>query len=122
MLSKLMDGGTRHDELKGNAKLDWFSTRPPLIGAAIRKQGEELAAERGLPIDVPDEGSPLAQSGLDSLFFAILVTRLEERLGLDPFTSLDEFDFPLTLGDFIRCYELAATKNQHRITDDPDPF
>ena len=50
----------------------------------------------------------LLDSGLDSLAIAVLVARLEETLGLDPFTDSDEMAYPVTLGDFIRLYEHAA--------------
>ncbi|OLC66658.1 MAG: acyl carrier protein [Candidatus Rokuibacteriota bacterium] len=50
----------------------------------------------------------LLESGLDSLAIAILVARLEETLGLDPFTDSDDVAYPVTLGDFIRFYERAA--------------
>jgi hypothetical protein len=47
-------------------------------------------------------------TGLDSLCFAVLVTRLEDRLGIDPFSASDSVNFPVTLGDFVRVYENAA--------------
>jgi len=50
----------------------------------------------------------LLDSGLDSLAIAILVARLEETLGFDPFTDSDDMAYPVTLGDFIRFYERAA--------------
>jgi acyl carrier protein len=50
----------------------------------------------------------LLESGLDSLCFAVIVARLEDTLGLDPFTTEEGVDFPVTLGDFIRFYENAA--------------
>jgi len=50
----------------------------------------------------------LLDSGLDSLGIAILVARLEEVLGFDPFTETDDMAYPVTLGDFIRFYEHAA--------------
>jgi acyl carrier protein len=50
----------------------------------------------------------LLDSGLDSLGIAILVARLEETLGFDPFTESDDVAYPVTLGDFIRFYERAA--------------
>ena len=50
----------------------------------------------------------LLESGLDSLGVAILVARLEETLGFDPFTESDDTYYPVTLGDFIRFYENAA--------------
>jgi acyl carrier protein len=49
----------------------------------------------------------LLESGLDSLEFAILVARLEDTLGVDPFSSADEVDFPITFGDFVQLYENA---------------
>ncbi|HWB49450.1 MAG TPA: hypothetical protein VG651_10095 [Stellaceae bacterium] len=50
----------------------------------------------------------LLETGLDSLCFAIIVARLEDMLGVDPFSADDEIDFPVTVGDFIRLYEHAA--------------
>jgi acyl carrier protein len=47
----------------------------------------------------------LLNTGLDSLCFAVLVARLEDRLGVDPFSVSDDFTFPVTLGDFVRVYE-----------------
>jgi acyl carrier protein len=54
------------------------------------------------------DGTVLMNSGLDSLCFAVLVLRLEERLGVDPFTASEEVRFPVTLGDFVRVYENAT--------------
>jgi len=51
----------------------------------------------------------LLDSGLDSLAIAVLVARLEETLGFDPFTESDDIFYPVTLGDFIRFYEKAAS-------------
>ncbi len=51
----------------------------------------------------------LLESGLDSLCFAILVVRLEEELGTDPFSSQDELVYPVTLSDFVRLYDNART-------------
>jgi acyl carrier protein len=50
----------------------------------------------------------LLDSGLDSLGIAILVTRLEDELGIDPFSDSVLLSPPITLGDFIRVYERAA--------------
>jgi acyl carrier protein len=50
----------------------------------------------------------LLDCGLDSLCFAILVTRLEDELGFDPFATADEVQFPVTFGDFVQFYERAA--------------
>jgi acyl carrier protein len=45
----------------------------------------------------------LIDSGLDSISMAILVFRLEEALGKNPFT--EDFVPPLTLGDLVQLYE-----------------
>jgi acyl carrier protein len=47
----------------------------------------------------------LLDSGLDSLGFAILVARLEEELGFDPFVEMEEAVYPTTFGEFIAIYE-----------------
>jgi len=49
---------------------------------------------------------PLLETGLDSLCFAIIVTRLEDSLGIDPFVADDSL-FPITFGEFVRLYENA---------------
>jgi acyl carrier protein len=50
----------------------------------------------------------LLESGLDSLGFAILVARLEDVLGFDPFTISEDAYYPVTLGDLIKFYDNAA--------------
>lgn len=52
-----------------------------------------------------DRDTVLLRSGLDSLGFAILVARLEETLGYDPFVLMDEPVYPQTFGDFLDIYE-----------------
>lgn len=49
----------------------------------------------------------LLDSGLDSLCFAVLVVRLEESLGVDPFSASDDVVFPSTFGEFVGFYENA---------------
>ena len=66
---------------------------------------EEVAREHGKILAPLKDDLVLADSGLDSLGFAVLVARLEDTLGVDPFTASDEVVFPLTLGDFVKVYE-----------------
>jgi acyl carrier protein len=56
-----------------------------------------------------DDDLALTESGLDSLCIAVLVASLDDQLGLDPFSSQEDIEFPVTIGDFIRLYEHAAT-------------
>jgi acyl carrier protein len=66
---------------------------------------QHVAREQNVTLPPLDDGLPLHNTGLDSLGFAILVARLEDELGVDPFTISDEVSFPLTIGDFVRAYE-----------------
>jgi acyl carrier protein len=50
----------------------------------------------------------LLDSGLDSLGFAVLVARLEDTLGVDPFTAAEDAMFPVTFGEFVKVYENGA--------------
>jgi hypothetical protein len=71
-------------------------------------QIEQVAQEQQVKLPPLSDTLVLLDSGLDSLGFAILVARLEDTLGFDPFTASDDVYFPVTLGDFIRVYENAA--------------
>lgn len=74
----------------------------------ILSQMQEIAAGQLRKLQPLSDDLILLESGLDSLCFAILVARLEDKLGFDPFTASDDVYFPVTLGDFIRFYENAA--------------
>jgi len=50
----------------------------------------------------------LLDTGLDSLCLAIIVARLDDTLGVDPFNTVEDIGFPQTVGDFIRLYEHVA--------------
>lgn len=52
-----------------------------------------------------DAGTILLDLGLDSLGFAIIVTRLEENLGYDPFSLAEDAVYPQTFGEFVAFYE-----------------
>jgi acyl carrier protein len=77
------------------------------VRATVISQIQQTAGDnkKGLPPLTDDLA--LLDSGLDSLALAILVVRLEETLGCDPFTESDDMAYPVTLGDFIRFYERA---------------
>ena len=52
----------------------------------------------------------LLDSGLDSLGHAILITRLEEALGYDPFTISSEAYYPRKFGELVEFYRANKTK------------
>ena len=47
-------------------------------------------------------------TGLDSLCFAIIVSRLESVLGVDPFSKNEDAPFPVNLREFVSFYENAV--------------
>ncbi len=69
---------------------------------------KQVADEQGLQLGALSDDSPLLDLGLDSLCFAIIVSRLEAVLGADPFTANEEAPFPVNLGEFVRFYENAV--------------
>jgi len=66
---------------------------------------KRIAAEQQVSLPPIEDDLSLHETGFDSLGFAILVARLEDDLGIDPFTISEEASFPLTIGDFIKAYE-----------------
>jgi hypothetical protein len=78
------------------------------VRSTIVSQFEEVAREQNRKLAPLSDGLVLMESGLDSLCFAIVVARLEDSLGYDPFSVAEDVHFPVTLGDFIKFYEDAA--------------
>ena len=79
-----------------------------LVSSTIRALFEQVAAEQERKLATLTDDIRLLDCGLDSLSFAIIVARLEDRLGVDPFSSAETTDFPVTFGDFVRLYEGIA--------------
>ena len=78
------------------------------IETIVRSECETVAREQEKTLTGLADDTVLLESGLDSLCFAILVARLEDTLGVDPFTASDDVTFPVTLGDLVQAYENAA--------------
>jgi acyl carrier protein len=71
-------------------------------------QFKQVAQEQNKRLAPLTDGLDLLNSGLDSLCFAILVSRLEDSLGFDPFAASEDAPFPVTFGDFVNLYEHVA--------------
>jgi len=71
---------------------------------------EQVAKEQDKQLEPLYDDLPLLESGLDSLCLAIVVARLEDELGVEPFSAAvaDDLPFPTTIGEFVRFYEVAA--------------
>jgi acyl carrier protein len=75
------------------------------VRATVTSQFEQVAAEQRRKLASLSDDLKLLESGLDSLSFALIVARLEEALGYDPFDVAEITQFPVTFGDFVRLYE-----------------
>jgi len=78
------------------------------VRSIILLQFETVAREQNQKLEPLSDDLELLNSGLDSLCFAIIVARLEDTLGYDPFNGNDVVDIPITLNDFIKLYENHA--------------
>jgi aryl carrier-like protein len=78
------------------------------VRTEIVTQFKRVAQEQGKRLAPLTDGLELLNSGLDSLSMAILVSRLEDSLGIDPFTASEDAQFPVTFGDFVNLYEHVA--------------
>ena len=78
------------------------------VKLTIMDQMEQIAREHGKILAPLRDDLVLLDSGLDSLGFAVLVARLEDKLGIDPFTASEDALFPVTFGDFVKVYENGA--------------
>jgi hypothetical protein len=75
------------------------------VRSTIFSAMQQIADEQRITLPPLADGLSLHETGFDSLAFAILVARLEDDLGIDPFTIAEDMAFPLTVGDFVRAYE-----------------
>jgi acyl carrier protein len=71
----------------------------------IIEEFKRVASEHDMPSVALTDETNLLDSGLDSLCFAIVVARLEDILGVDPFSTIEESAFPATVGELIGLYE-----------------
>jgi acyl carrier protein len=66
---------------------------------------EQVAGEQQRTLVPLWDDMKLLESGLDSLSFAIIVAKLEDEVGFDPFNSDEAVEFPVTFSDFVGLYE-----------------
>lgn len=78
------------------------------VRSAVISAFQQVAKEQGKSLSPIKDNLLLLECGLDSLGLAIVVSRLEDALGVDPFSSSGEPVVPETMGDFVKLYEDAA--------------
>ena len=75
------------------------------VRSTIVSQFQQVASEQDRKLAPLSDELKLIDCGLDSLSFAIIVARLEDSLGVDPFSAEGAMNFPVTFGDFVGLYE-----------------
>jgi acyl carrier protein len=78
------------------------------IRSQVVEQFEAVAREQRRALAPLADETKLLDVGLDSLSFALIVARLEDSLGYDPFEAVESF--PVTFGDFVRLYDQGAAR------------
>lgn len=81
------------------------------IKNVIKTQFREVVESMNLSIRQQlTDGVVLLETGMDSLGFAVLVARLEQEFGYDPFVLLDSPVYPKTFLEFVNIYEQFADR------------
>ena len=75
------------------------------VRETVESQFRQVASEQKRKLAALTDHLNLVDSGLDSLSFALIVVRLEEALGFDPFDTVEDIKFPVTFGQFVALYE-----------------
>jgi hypothetical protein len=78
------------------------------IRSIIISQIVQIAREHDKKLAPINDDLALNESGLDSLAIAVLVARLEDQLGANPFTRFADVALPVTIREFVRLYESDA--------------
>ena len=86
----------------------------PVVSAdhvsGVLHEFEQVSREHGKTLAELREETMLLESGLDSLCFAIVVVRIADALGVDPFSDSEDAQLPVTVGEFIKFYETSAAQ------------
>jgi acyl carrier protein len=75
------------------------------VRSDVLAQIKQVAEDQNRALAPLKDDLPLLDSGLDSLCLAVIIARLEDLLGVDPFSSSADAPFPVTVGDLVGSYE-----------------
>jgi hypothetical protein len=76
------------------------------IEAVMRSVGNQYHKKL---VDEFRDDTVILESGLDSLDCAIVISRLQQELKIDPFSRLDDpAAYPRTFGEFVSLYQSAT--------------
>jgi acyl carrier protein len=80
------------------------------IQTAITDEIARLLTEDGKPVPPIAPDDRLIELGLDSLSFAVLITRLERLLGDEPLDIIESGAYPRTVRELIAVYAPGDAK------------
>lgn len=75
------------------------------VKSTIVAQFEQVAVDQHRKLARLTDDLKLLDCGLDSLSFAVIVAKLDDEFGVDPFDAEDIARFPATFGEFVKLYE-----------------
>jgi len=75
------------------------------VRGTIESEFQRVSREQKRNLAPLADNLKLVDSGLDSLSFALIVSRLEDALGFDPFNTGDDLTFPVTFSEFVKLYD-----------------
>ena len=75
------------------------------VRSAVMQQFTQVAKEQSKPLAPLSDNDGFGQARQCALW---LRARLEDELGIDPFSTAEDLQFPVTLGNFVEFYENAA--------------
>lgn len=82
-----------------------MTIREQQLEQMIRDVMDEVAAETDREtLTQIDSHTVLAETGLDSIGLAIVMARLETRLGFDPFARSSDAQLPRTFSELVALY------------------
>ena len=79
------------------------------VAQAVKATMEEVL--RNTRVEMPDElkgAMLLSDLDIDSMEWATVIVMLEEKLGVDPFDTQEDYDLPTTVQDFIDFYRRSV--------------
>lgn len=83
---------------------------PPIREGIIALFNEMWAEDHDVPPPPLVDDTILLETGFDSMAFAVLVMRLDELFGFDPFSMSEEPVYPVTFAEFVNFYEANKPK------------
>ncbi len=80
------------------------------LRSTVHAEIAAVAAEQEKRMPPITDDLVMLETEFDSLCFALLVARMEDLTGADPFSEMEADDLPVTVGDLVALYDRAAAR------------